>query len=236
VSDASLSDRDEILAKVNSYDGWRHRIEVAPGIFTPGIRNPAGKLELLDLPEDLSGLEVLDVGAADGWYSFECERRGAKRVVAMDVRPSQGFRIAADLLGSGAEYVQGSIYDAEPAQFDVVLCINVLYHLKEPLRAIERLRDLCKGTLILSTLALDRHVLVGSEKRQLTDLAEGADELALMQYLPSSERYRGAPSYFSISKVALCAMLEDAGFSIQRAELGGDDRVFVTARAGSRPS
>jgi hypothetical protein len=39
-----VSDRAEILTKVNSYDGWRHRIEVASGIFTPGIRNPAAKL------------------------------------------------------------------------------------------------------------------------------------------------------------------------------------------------
>ena len=230
---ASPNDRDEILAKVNSYNGWRHRIEVAPGIFTPGIRNPGAKLELLDLPADLRGLEVLDVGAADGFYSFESERRGAERVVAMDIRPPRGFRIAADLLGSKAEYIQGSIYDATPGRFDVVLCINLLYHLKEPLRAIERLRDLCRGTLILSTIALDRHLLVGSGKQQLAELAEGAGELALMQYLPSSEPYRGAPSYFSISRAALCAMLEDAGFSIQRAKFGGADRVFVTARAGS---
>jgi tRNA (mo5U34)-methyltransferase len=225
-------DRAEILARVNSFPHWRHRIEVAPGIVTPGKRNPAAKMELLDLPEDLSGMEVLDVGASDGWYSFECERRNAKRVVAMDVKPPQGFRIAADLLGSRAEHIHGSIYDETPGEFDIVLCINVLYHLKEPLRAIERLRELCKGMLIVSTIALDRHLLVGNEKRTLAELGEGADELALMQYLPSNDRYRDAPSYFSVSKVGLCAMLEDSGFSVERAELGGADRVFVTARAG----
>jgi len=41
------------------------------------------ELRFADLP-DLRGKTVLDIGAFGGWYSFEAERRGASRVVALD--------------------------------------------------------------------------------------------------------------------------------------------------------
>jgi tRNA (mo5U34)-methyltransferase len=43
----------------------------------------AGELLRLDLP-DLEGKSVLDIGAWDGFFSFECERRGASRVTALE--------------------------------------------------------------------------------------------------------------------------------------------------------
>src|SRR5262245_53605468 len=42
------------------------------------------RLQLLQIPEDLTGKTVLDIGAWDGFFSFEFERRGAKRVLAID--------------------------------------------------------------------------------------------------------------------------------------------------------
>ncbi|MBV8140137.1 MAG: DUF1698 domain-containing protein [Deltaproteobacteria bacterium] len=65
---------------------WYHSIELAPGVVTPG-RAPLAewqrKFEALRLP-DLHGKSVLDIGAYDGFFSFECEKRGASRVVALD--------------------------------------------------------------------------------------------------------------------------------------------------------
>ena len=42
------------------------------------------RLQLLRIPDDLSGWSVLDIGAWHGFFSFECERRGADRVLAVD--------------------------------------------------------------------------------------------------------------------------------------------------------
>ena len=39
------------------------------------------------MPEDLTGMRVLDIGARDGFYTFEAERRGAREVVALDYEP-----------------------------------------------------------------------------------------------------------------------------------------------------
>ncbi len=65
---------------------WFHSIALGGGDVTEGVKSPEQlRLELtkLELPEDLSGQSVLDIGAWDGYFSFEMERRGA-RVVALD--------------------------------------------------------------------------------------------------------------------------------------------------------
>src|SRR5690606_26765214 len=63
---------------------WFHRIDLGGGVVTPGLDDTATKLRQVRLPEDLTGKSVLDVGAWDGFFSFEAERRGASRVVALD--------------------------------------------------------------------------------------------------------------------------------------------------------
>src|SRR6266516_4593012 len=65
---------------------WWHSIDLGLGVVTNGFKTREGlknELELLRLP-DLKDKTVLDIGAWDGFYSFEAERRGARRVVALD--------------------------------------------------------------------------------------------------------------------------------------------------------
>ena len=42
-------------------------------------------VERFGLPASLAGKTALDVGTADGFWAFEMERRGAARVVAIDL-------------------------------------------------------------------------------------------------------------------------------------------------------
>ena len=107
--------RDEKLERIKSRQ-WYHSIDVEDGLVTPGAHSVAElrhALERLQLPARLDGLSVLDIGAWDGYFSFEAERRGARRVVAYDVSPVDyfGFATARELLGSKVEFVQGSVYD-----------------------------------------------------------------------------------------------------------------------------
>src|SRR2546430_474757 len=75
-----------VQAAVAAVPGWFHSIDVGGGVVTPGHKSNEtldGELGLLGLP-DLHDLSVLDVGAWDGYFSFACERLGARRVVALD--------------------------------------------------------------------------------------------------------------------------------------------------------
>jgi tRNA (mo5U34)-methyltransferase len=139
---------------------WFHRIDLGRGLVTPGCDDTPAKLARTGLPADLTGRSVLDVGAWDGFFSFECERRGAKRVLAADWFPADGwpnrdgFDLARRALGSRVEHRTLDVLDLSPETagvFDVVLLLGVLYHMKHPLLALERLASVCGGMLILET-------------------------------------------------------------------------------------
>jgi tRNA (mo5U34)-methyltransferase len=141
---------------------WYHVMELPGGVVTPGVDDPRDRLPLLGMPEDLTGLSVLDVGAWDGFFSFECERRGAERVVAADwfawhqaVRGSKAsFELAREAFGSRVEDVEIRVEELAPERvgtFDLVLFAGVLYHVRDPLRALEAVASVTDGRLILET-------------------------------------------------------------------------------------
>lgn len=140
---------------------WRHRIKLGENIFTPGRADSQATLETIDLPENLTGKSVLDIGCSDGFFSFECERRGAKRVVAVDdfssllISKNQGFSIAKELLGSKVTLIEKDFLKTSPeelGQFDIVLFLGVLYHLRYPQLAIDKLASFCHEMVVIESL------------------------------------------------------------------------------------
>ena len=140
---------------------WFHAIDLGNGIVTPGAVHGMTHPQL-GLANDLRGQTVLDVGAFDGYYSFQAERHGAKRVLATDwyvwnggwPTGNRGFKLCRDVLRSRVEDETISVMDVSPdniGHFDVVLFLGVLYHLKHPLLALERLAAVTKRRLVLET-------------------------------------------------------------------------------------
>ena len=148
---------------------WWHSIDLGDGIVTPGTEpSPRSRDAYLNIPEDLTGLNVLDIGAWDGLYSFVAEERGAERVVALDlwdgvgssswsgVRPnSAGIELARNARESKIELVPGTVYKSDIWQnvWDVVFFFGVLYHLEDPMLALRAIHIALKpgGLLILET-------------------------------------------------------------------------------------
>ena len=78
--------REELEHLASSVPFWWHSIDLGQGVVTNGMKSAsllAKELESLRLP-DLEGKSVLDIGTYDGFYAFEAERQGARRVVALD--------------------------------------------------------------------------------------------------------------------------------------------------------
>ena len=136
---------------------WFQRIELFPDLVTPGWSDPrVEKLPHFGLPDDLSGMRVLDIGCAEGFFSFEAERRGAKEVIAIDSFPDsvRRFDICRNALGSKATAYLCNVYDLNPrtfGTFDFVFFFGVLYHLRHPLLALEKISSVCTGSMLLQT-------------------------------------------------------------------------------------
>jgi tRNA (mo5U34)-methyltransferase len=164
-----ITDVDEVRRLIAEHGRWWHELELAHGVITPGDDSNRMKLPILDalgLPASMHGLRALDIGCSDGYFSFEMERRGAQ-VVAIDFVPETytGFATARKILGSNVEYRMDNVYNLTPesyGQFDVVLFLGVLYHLRKPLAALDSIRSVMKtgAQLFVGTMMIDEYFLL----------------------------------------------------------------------------
>jgi tRNA (mo5U34)-methyltransferase len=157
---------DNLQARVDALR-WCHTIDLGQGVITKGVDStqPA-RLSRVQLPANLSGRSVLDIGAWDGFFSFEAERRGAARILAADYyawhglgwgtgQGKAGFELAREALGSRVEDVDLDVMDLSPERigtFDIVLFLGVLYHLPNPLLALEHVASVTGDLLIVETV------------------------------------------------------------------------------------
>ncbi|WP_426265194.1 class I SAM-dependent methyltransferase [Sphingomonas sp. PWP1-2] len=144
---------------------WFHSFAFPDGSTVDGIKSLEIQRAEADLffESDLAGKSVLDIGAWDGFFSFEAERRGAARVLATDHfcwsgpgwGTRDGFDFAHRALDSNVESLDIDVPSLEPAalgQFDVVLFLGVLYHVKDPYGSLEAAARMCSDQLIIETV------------------------------------------------------------------------------------
>lgn len=205
----SLQDIERLLlkAEVANIPVWHHCIDLGCGVITPGggkTSSPETE-QKIGLPESLAGMTVLDVGAWDGFYSFAAEKRGAKRVLATDSFVWQspdvgkgGFELARRVLKSQVEDMEIDVLDLAPEKvgvFDLVLLLGVLYHMRHPLLALDRVFSVTGKQLILET-----HV-------DMLDCPRPA-----AAFYSGRELNNDPTNWFGPNPLAVKGMLESAGF------------------------
>ena len=158
---ADTEARQQLSHKITALGEWFHNINLhgiwtAPDHFLGDFPNLKWKHVATDIPEDLSGAHVLDIGCNGGFYSIQMKKRGAARVLGIDVddRYLNQARFAANTLGVEIEFEKRSVYDVDtiPGQFDYVFFMGVLYHLRYPLYALDKVVKKVRGRLIFQTM------------------------------------------------------------------------------------
>jgi tRNA (mo5U34)-methyltransferase len=186
---------------------WYHRLELPGGVVTPGHSSPP---RTSPLPERLDGRSVLDIGTWDGLHAFEAARRGARRVLATDSFVWRSDRFSQNrpfLLAREALGLEGvvddrlvDVMDLSPealgGTFDVVLLLGVLYHLTDPVTAVERAASVCDELLVVET------------ETALNWLPYPASRV-----YPGSELAEDDTNWFALNVRALRGLLARAGFT-----------------------
>ena len=108
----------------------------------------------LDLifPLSLAGKSLLDIGCAEGFFCEEALKRGAKWVVGYE-RKEDRYRAAYNRC-SGATIYNGDAFVGVLGQYDWVLLLNVLHHVKEPVAALRKAAHSARERLVIEFATL----------------------------------------------------------------------------------
>ena len=201
---------------------WHQQIDLGNGVTTPGAQNTNRLLEQICLPEDLSGLSVLDLGARDGFFSFECEKRGASRVVALDYVPGDqtGFQLCKEILDSDVEFVNDSVYSIDKSvlgSFDVVLFLGLVYHLRHPVLAIDRIYDVLNlgGRMFLETHVIDGGLVdVTGKWVSMAEMNENLTNMQIAQFYAGGELNNDVSNFWAPNMTALTKIVSNSGFVV----------------------
>jgi tRNA (mo5U34)-methyltransferase len=196
-------DRSQELAA----KGWYHSFELPDGTLIDGV-NPLSRLRerfaRFPIPADLRGKRVLDIGAWDGWFSFEAERRGAD-VTAVDCFEAPHFVELHRKLSSNVDYRILEIYELPAAglgRFDIVFLLGVLYHLRHPLLALEIICSLTTDVAIVESFVTDGDTW-----------QEHTEDIPTLEFYEGYELANQFDNWVGPSLACLLAMCRAAGFA-----------------------
>jgi tRNA (mo5U34)-methyltransferase len=163
----------EIRQGIEELGPWFYRFDFGAGIETaPAI--PGTVVDIFDtrlkmlmsavdahFGERLSGIECLDIGCHEGFYSLAMARRGVRGVVGVDAREEnlRRARFVAKAMGAdGIEYRQGRVEtlagDLNRA-FDLTLFLGLLYHVEDPMRCLRQVASVTAELCVIETQVVD---------------------------------------------------------------------------------
>ena len=249
-SDDLTERRQRIVDEFGPWVGYNLDLGPAGYTIAPGM---AGLAELMvrqitqvvaDHAGSLEGLRVLDLGSHEGGYGIALARHGAQ-VTLVESRAGHNAKaaFAIDALGlqSSMTVVEDDVRNVDLerfGQFDVVLCLGILYHLTaEDAAALCRtVRAMCRFAVIRTSIALraSRRVQIG--ERTYRGLV----------YREQPSVHVGAsidnPQSFFFTRSSLLNLLADSGFTsvteVAQPHLRDEDRIAgsttLVAFAGER--
>lgn len=136
------------------------KIEHNGRVLIDGARDVNIRFELFDLPGDLRGYHVLDVGCNIGAMSLELKRRGANRVVGIDVDSNiiDCARTLKKLCNLEIEYYCTALESMEEipeladAWFDIIILTSVWRHVQDKDKAKKVLSRHCTDILLFEEM------------------------------------------------------------------------------------
>ena len=208
--------------RIDAIPVWYHKIELPGGAITNGYA--PWSVEAYRIPDDLTGKRVLDVGAWDGFWTFEALKRGASEAVAIDdfsddmpsnpgrVKAWETFDLCKEAFGFGDECQRQelSVYDITPdllGTFDAVFFFGTIYHCRYPLLALDKLASMCRpgGTLHIESAIADNH-----SAYRAGGFGFGDDVVA--EFYPGSQYGSNPTNWFVPTLQCLASWVLSAGF------------------------
>lgn len=185
------------------------------------------------LPADMTGKTVLDIGCNGGFYSMEMKRRGAARVLGIDMEDLYltQARFAAKQENLDIEYRKLNVWDvgAIGETFDLVIFMGVLYHLRHPLLALDLIHEhVAKDMLLFQSMQRgSRAVPDVKDDYDFNDTAHFSDDGYPLMYFIEKNYSGDRTNWWVPNRACAEAMLRSSGFAI---ESQPEDEVYLCRR------
>lgn len=157
--------REETLQRIAPFGPWYNQMPFGHGVFTKSSKGIITYrwLDWVQLPKDLTGKSVLDIGAWEGFYSFECAARGARDVLAVDGPAWRNgdlprFEASRDIFNLPVRHQVSDLEDLSPTKdgiFDITLCFALFYNLKDPFLGMRILSSMTRESMLLISQVTD---------------------------------------------------------------------------------
>jgi len=158
---------EEIKAKAEAFGKWYHGLELFPGFITDHqpFEDIWDQIRAARAGIDYQGKSVLDLGTMDGMWALDAEKAGARLVVAGDIWANPRLDLVKRVFNSQMITVPNADVHCLHERlkvlmqlrgisgFDVVQCMGVIYHLQNPMLALNQIRHCISddGLMLLET-------------------------------------------------------------------------------------
>jgi tRNA (mo5U34)-methyltransferase len=236
--------RELVQRRIAELGPWFHNFQLTEDLWTnpdggPGPQYPDSRWQVIEplLPK-VAGKSVLDIGCSSGFFSLKLKELGADYVLGIDAgeqpKAIEQAQFAAETLGLQADFKVHSVYELREIgrQFDIVLFMGVLYHLRHPLLALDALRPLCRETLIIQTITTHH-------QRSFTELdSRELENSSLHSILLEDPRYptirfvegaldKDVTCWFIPNPQAVMSMLRSCSFKPNQVAYTGENDIIV---------
>lgn len=199
--------REERIAKLLESEHVKYQnIDFGDGAATGGYKRSS--MDELLFGSDLTGLSLLDIGSSLGHFCLEALKHGASAATGLETSPERirHAREIAELMELPAQYIAADFeqWTAAPKSFDVVLCLNVLHHLYDPVAAIRKIMSMTRDRFYLEVAPVKRR-----EVFKVANLASlwGAPNAPIILLGDTSNSTRAADRTFTFTKKAMSVII-----------------------------
>ena len=225
--------------EIKSLEPWFHNIhlpngaQTAPDHFLGDFPNFKWEKIKDELPKDMEGWKVLDIGCNAGFYSVELAKRGAHVVgIDLDEHYLKQARWIAEQFGldDKMEFRQMQVYDLAHSEeeFDLVWFMGVFYHLRYPMLALDIVTQKVKKTLVFQTLSIP-----GQEEMDIPDdIPFHGREILKKEGWPSmsfieNKLANDPTNWWVVNHQGIISMLRSCGFKVKSM---GEEEVYLAEK------
>ncbi len=247
----------EIRAGIERLAPFRHSVDLPYDLSThlPELsRRPIDKTRVTNLVKHafpallracggtLNGKRVLDVACNCGGFSLEARKLGADYVLGIDIvdRYIEQARFVKRALGvRRVDFETMSLEALDPSttgSFDVTLCLGLLYHLQDPVRALKQIAAVTRGILLVDTKLMRSPALVRRFVREPLWLMNFPPPASLDSNDTTGMWRSERVAQFTPNERAVVALLEFVGFAkVERLEpkLPGLEKRYYAGTRGT---